>query len=147
MAQTVEFKEQPHPSPAEARRTLVSLLFALFGAPAAWSLQEIVGYALTAEACFPNDKPLPFPDAAVSWDKPAALALNILALVVCAAATWTAWSLFKASKDPAAESGLGPTRAQRICFMSLAGLMTGFGFLAATLFNLVDVAGVPQCSG
>jgi hypothetical protein len=147
MARTVEFKDLPRPAPPAARRSLITLLFGLLGAPAAWAVQEIVGYAMTAEACFPNDRPVPFPDPHIPWDRPGALAVNVLALVIAAAATWTAWSTWRREQGPSSHDGLERTRDQRVCFMALSGLIVGVDLLAAILFNTAALIGVPQCSG
>lgn len=147
MARTVEFKDLPRPAPPQARRSLAILLFGLFGAPIAWSLQEIAGYAMTAEACFPNDRPLPFPDPHIPWDREGALAINILALFIAAAATWTAWSTWRHEQGPRTQEGLVATRSQRVCFMALSGLIVGVDLLVAILFNTAALIGVPQCSG
>ena len=147
MAKTLLYDRRTRPPPKEARRSVALLLFAAFGAPAAWSAQLIINYALTAQACFPDDKPLRLPAAGLAWDRPAALGLNLLALLVGAVATWTAWRLWRRERAPAPRSELIVTRDQRICFMALCGLMTGFGFMAAILFTTVAAVGVPQCSG
>jgi hypothetical protein len=147
MSRIVEYDRQSHPPPEQARRSLAILLFALFGAPAAWSAQLIANYAITADACFPNDVPLPFPAAFLPWDRQLALAINILALLIGAAATWTALGVWRRERGPGSRTDLSRTRDERICFMALSGLMTGFGFMAATLFNTVAALGVPQCSG
>lgn len=146
MAKILPYDRRTRPPPKEALRIVATLLFAAFGAPAAWSVQLILNYALTAEACFPNDRPLRWPTAVLTWDRPTALVINVLALLVGAAATWTAWRLWRQERAPGAQNQLVVTRDQRICFMALCGLMTGFGFMAAILFNTVAAVGMPQCS-
>jgi hypothetical protein len=125
---------------------VVTQLFAVFGAPAAWSLQLIVNYALAAEACYPNDTPLAQPN--LSWDRPALVALNLLALVIAAAAAALAWRLFRRDPEgPGFTGDLAEVSQGRTHFLASCGLLTGFGFIAAILFNTIALLGVPQCSG
>lgn len=123
-------------------------LFAVFGAPGAWLLQLVADYALSAEACFPNDTPLARPDPALAWDRPALIAINLLALAAAvlatalAAAVWRRNSRRAGSREDPVEIARGRSR-----FLAGCGLLTGFGFMAAILFNTVAAIGVPQCSG
>jgi len=138
-----------HPAPERGRLPVAALLFGLFGAPAAWTVQLVVGYALAAEACFAEGRPLRVPRAALAWDRPVLIAVNILALAVAALATWTAYRAWRGvrGEKPGSHRELLDIGEGRTRFMAAAGLMSGFGFIAATLFNLAAAIGVPQCSG
>jgi hypothetical protein len=135
-------------APRKTTKAVAVQLFAVFGAPAAWSLQLIVNFALAAEACFPNDTPLAQPDPKLAWDRPALIAINLLALAMASLAAFAAVRLWRRSKQGLTSNEDPMATAQgRSHFMAACGLLTGFGFIAAILFNTVAAVGVPQCSG
>lgn len=145
MAKIVQAKVEP----AGARKTpgaFAIQLFAVFGAPAAWSLQLVINYALAAEACFPNDTPLTQPQPA--WDRAALIGFNLAALAIAAVAALVAVGLWRRNRQSLGsnENPMEIARG-RSHFLAVCGLLTGFGFIVAILFNTVAAVGVPQCSG
>jgi hypothetical protein len=135
-----------HPAPAARGVTLAALWFGLFGAPAAWSLQLLVSYALVAHGCYPRSVPLTAP--LVGGVRTIALVASLAALAVGLAAGATAWRSWRASchehrGDHSAllEIGEGRTR-----FMALAGMLVAAVFLLAIVMNAVPLFLVPACA-
>jgi hypothetical protein len=111
--------------------------FGVYAAPAAWSVQLVLGYGLAAYACNPGRIALAQVAEGWGWTRGASLAVNLLAAVVAAGAGLVSLSGWRATGDDA-----GPAR-----FLSIWGVLTSFGFLIAILFNTVMLVGAPACHG
>jgi hypothetical protein len=123
-----------HPPPTRRAGAPGALWFGLFGAPAAWALQLMASYALTAHACFPGATPLASPAAGGSWT--AALLVGVAALAASLAAGATAWGSWRSTH-------VGPERRTR--FMALAGLLLSGIFLLGVLMNAIPLFLAPSC--
>jgi hypothetical protein len=147
MAKIVPARVQPLP-PRKMPERMALQLFALFGAPAAWSLQLLINYPIAAEACFPNDMPLAHPAPYLAWDRAGLIAFNLAALAVGVVAAMIALALRRRSRPSIGPNGEPLEIARgRSQFMAACAVFASFGFIAAILFNTVAAIGVPQCSG
>jgi hypothetical protein len=119
-------------------RSLAAEAFAVFAGPTAWLTQLVVGYALTGYACYPRH--VWQADVMRGWAaaRPAALAMNVTALVVAALALWAARRLWAAGATASADS-------RRRRFSGLCGLLSSGVFLAANLANTAPLLGAPTC--
>lgn len=133
-----------HPAP-HRRRAGSALAVALLAAPLAWLTQTSANYGLSSHACYPAAEPLL--SMAVKWSWPAALAINLAALIVAAAAAVMAFAVWRRTREEATgrvpdliEAGEGRTR-----FLALWAAMTGGGFTLAMIFSLIALMGVPPC--
>jgi hypothetical protein len=119
----------------------LTLLFATSAAPIVWLGQVMLGYGVSAYACYPGDHPQ---DLAATGPLFAALmAFDALALIGCAAGgavSWRAWR--RARQDKAA---VLHTSEGRIRFLALWGIMSNLWFFAAILFNVIASVTVPPC--
>jgi len=127
----------PHPASERQAVSPGALWFGLFGAPAAWSLQLMVSYALTAHGCFPVSEPLAAPFFGGLWALDLVVSLAAVAAAAAAGATaWRSWRVTRGERPGGPEhleSGWGRTH-----FMALAGtLVSGLFFLG------VIMAGIP----
>jgi hypothetical protein len=138
-----------HPSPHRDRVDIGWLFFGVFAGPVAWGLQLVINYALAAYPCFPDGSPRVgvLPGWHAAWA--IILALNIIAALLALAGAAISHQNWHAAREEhhgpashALEAGEGRTR-----FLALCGMMTGFGFFAAIIFNTISVLMVPQCSG
>ena len=136
---------QPHHPAPHRHRATWTLGFALLAAPMAWLIQTSANYGLSSHACYPAAEPLHMMTA--SWQWPAVLAINIIAILLAAAAALIAFGTWRRTREEAAgdapevlEAGEGRTR-----FLSLWGSLAGAGFTIATLFSLIALMGVPPC--
>ncbi len=138
-----------HPAPHRDRRSMPMLLFGVCGAPAAWLVQLVLGYALAAYPCFPDDTAYARLPHSWWWDRGVLFAINLGALAVAILATLVARGSWRrtAQEGPGTHRELLELGEGRTRFMAACGVLTGLGFIAAILFNTVGLAGTPQCSG
>jgi hypothetical protein len=108
-----------------------ALWFGLFGAPAAWSLQLLTGYALTAHACLSAAIPRTAMVSGGSWV--AAVMVGVAALGFATAAGATAGRSWR-------RSGTERTR-----FMSLAGMLLSGLFLIGVVMAGIPLILRPAC--
>ena len=134
-----------HPVPPRHAVGLGALWFGLFGAPVAWSIQELVSFAVVSHSCFPSRRPLGAPSSAGTWT--IALMVSLLTLVLGAAgavAAWRAWQRTRAAAEHGAvrqvEAGEG-----RVRFMAVSGLIVSGMILYNMVLNLMALFIVPPC--
>jgi hypothetical protein len=134
-----------HPAPQRSRVSLVMLAIGLVGAPLAWSVQIVVGFAIAAYACYPQRMSLAAP--VLAGLKGQLAALSIAAIVLAAICTFVAWRSWSRTRGEQAgdhhallEHGEGRTR-----FMAMCGLLTSAGFLIVLLFTSVVLVFVQPC--
>lgn len=160
---------QPPEASAGALRTLVALV----GTPAAWTLQTLVSYAMSAYACYPEHRPLHAP----LWDG-MLIKLEWAVMLICiglgiaaASVAWRWWrqvwlldgrnrSVAKntrkdaggdAEKDPEARTrARAGARTQdaprgRVRFLAMSGMMVSCVFLVALLFTASATLMMPPC--
>jgi len=139
------FLETKHPAPERNKASLWSLSFSLAAPPLAWSVQSIVGYSISSEACYPGDTPRTLPLFAGLWDL--LLGINGVALCVGVLGILIAYRNWSATRREAVgdsehliERGEGRTR-----FLAMCGLLLGAGFVIATMFTSVTLLLSPLC--
>ena len=136
-----------HPSPHRARISTAVLLVALAVGPAAWALQQMLGYGVSSHACFPSDAPIAPAPAAWAADLPvigmAGLAFFLIAFggVAIAARAWRATREEKeGDRHVLLDVGEGRSR-----FLALCGVMAGCLFCLAILSDLAVTLGLRTC--
>ncbi|HZS59276.1 MAG TPA: hypothetical protein VFA43_08410 [Gemmatimonadaceae bacterium] len=107
--------------------------YAFLGAPLAWSLQLIIGYAMVAHACYPNMDPLNF--AGAGGARITATIVTVVTLIIAIVALGTARQLVTAQVG-----GDGVAR-----YLSIAGILTGIVFTLLIVFNLIALIVEPTC--
>ncbi len=144
-SESIAHPDTGHPAPQRARVSLTALVIGLTGAPLAWSIQIVVGYAIAAYACYPQRMSLAAPIVA---DLKGQLAmLSLAAILLAAICTLVGYRSWRASRDEQAgdhhallEHGEGRTR-----FMAMCGLVTSAGFLVVLIFTSVVLVLVQPC--
>lgn len=128
--------------PREVARLPVgpALTFAAFGAPVAWLLQLIVGYALSAHACYPLDVPLVAPVWPRLWWW--LIGIDMGAVVIAGAALFTAWGCHVAWRGVEPRSP-GELRNRFIAHWSV---LTSALFSIAVVFTIVMLFIQPVCN-
>lgn len=107
--------------------------YAFLGAPLAWSLQLIIGYAMVAHACYPSMDPLNFLGA-----DGARVTAGIVAIITLLMAIF---ALSLARRLVTAQAGTdGVAR-----YLSMAGVLTGVVFTLLIAFNLIALIVEPTC--
>ncbi len=135
--------------PAGERAGTTLSLLALLGGPAAWITQLVVNYGLASYSCYPRWRPAPalLPGWHGIWY--GQLAINLVAIAIAAAAAALSYRDWQATRGKHADAPGHASQAseERVCFLALAGMMAGLGFVAAALFDTVALLWVPQCPG
>ena len=134
-----------HPAPARHAVGLGALWFGLFGAPVAWSIQELVSFAVVSHSCFPFWQPLTLPRIAGTWT--IALVVSLLTLALGAAAGATAWRSWRRTGSRQGEHAerqaeVGEGRAR---FMALSGLIVSGMVIYNMVLNFLTLFLVPPC--
>lgn len=116
-----------------------ALWFGFAAGPVMWSLQELVGYPITAMACFPATVPPapagPGPNVAMGLVSLVAFAVTLAALLV-SIRSWRA----AAALDP----GDGPV-ASRVTFMAAGGVLTSVLFLFGIVLAAIPAFFMAAC--
>jgi TRAP-type C4-dicarboxylate transport system permease small subunit len=133
-------------APTRPKIRLTALWFGLFGAPAAWSLQELVGYATVAHVCYPSWQPQR------SSAMPGHSAINVIASLLMLATAplatlvaYRAWTRTGRHTRPIPQHPLdhaeGPAR-----FMALGGIILGLIFSFTIVMNALALLLQPGCT-
>lgn len=138
--------EASHPAPGRHTVRPLLLWFGIFGGPAAWSLQLLINYTVTAHFCYPKDLPLAAPTYGGMWT--IAVVVNGLMLSFTLAAGAVAIVSWRTARDEMVgrhnallEDGTGRTR-----FMAYAGMLVSGLFLLALIMSAMPLFIVPACS-
>ena len=135
-----------HMPPVKAPRRFWLGLFGASAAPLFWLGQLMLGYWVTAEACYGSDHP----GAAMS---PAALrslliVFDAVAILAALVGGLVSTIVFRSARRDEDAPGIGiEVRVEsRIRFLAVWGLLSSLWFLAAILFNTIASLGVPLCT-
>lgn len=132
---------------AERRGERPALWFGLLGAAAAWSVQEIVAYALVTHSCYPRTQPLAEPSLGGTWTL--ALGVTSLALVIALAALWVSYRLWRGYQpDPRTSwrtEVLESAQARANPFLAYSGVLLSAIFTALIVYNAIAILLVPVC--
>ncbi len=138
---------EDHPSPHRDRVGPWSIGFGLLAAPLVWVVELLVNFGLAAYACYPHD--IPLASALWGWLHGYLVVVDVVAVLVCAAATVVALRMWRKTRHerPGSghhlmESGDGRTR-----FLAMTSVLTSLLFLVAVLLQVFNVFVVPACSG
>ncbi len=135
------------PTPVHHDTDLARMWFGFLGAPAAWSISEIVPYILIAHACYPNLTPMsaPVPPAARGVALAVALLALAIALAALAASTRDTVHLFASEKGYAAAAAES-NRSNARRYLAFAGILFGAVFASLIIYNLIALIGEPVCA-
>jgi hypothetical protein len=126
---------------------LGALWFGLFGAAVAWSLQELVSFAVVSHSCYPDWRPRATPTVAGTWAL--ALVAGLLMLMLGVSAGVTAWRSWRRSEGSGGRSIAHQIEVgeRRVHFMATSGLVVSGLVLFAMVLNLIVLFIVPVCGG
>lgn len=121
--------------------------FGFLGGAAAWSVQELAGYALMAHSCDPLGTPLASPTTGPAWF--ATLAISVTALAVALAAYIVSRrTVARTNVDPAlgwsgAAAESDRTTARR--YLAFGGQLMGVVFTLLIVFNAIALLAETPC--
>ena len=133
----------PLAAPNRDRASLASLAAGLFAVPCLWALRLVINYGIDSYFCFPGESRR---NVLPPWAWPTLLGIDVATIAVAIIAVLISYHYWRRAPDEAVahaaliETGEGPTR-----FLALWGLLVGFSFLVAVLFDLVGLWIVPVC--
>jgi hypothetical protein len=116
------------------RLTRALQVYALFGAPLAWTAQLVLGYGLTEAACGPSGR---------AWDiaiDPWEAAIFALALAFAVGGWASAAALHRAVARAEIDDPRG-----RVRFLTTIGLVVGAIFVAMILYTGAGVLSLEEC--
>jgi hypothetical protein len=127
-----------HMPPIQAPRRFRLSMFGACAAPIFWIGQLVLGYWVSAEACYGSDHP----GAAMSPASLRALLLtfDIVAVLAALAGGVAAYAVFRRS------TGAKTEVESRTRFLAVWGLLSSLWFLGAIAFNAIASLGVPPCT-
>jgi hypothetical protein len=134
-----------HPAPHRDRANFLWLLFGCSAAPIFWLGQLMLGYWVSAQACYSGDHPVDL--ASVGTLRTALIVFDIVAMIATFSGAVVSWSNWRATQN---EKKGGATRAihtgeGRTRFLALWGLMSSLWFFGAIVFNTIGSIMVPLC--
>jgi hypothetical protein len=127
-----------HPAPRRGIVPLRTLWFGIFGAPVAWALELIAGYALIAHYCYPRNVPLRTPT--FGGTQLTGLIICIVLVLVGVSALVTSIHSWRETRRPVGEQhellevGEGRTR-----FMAFGGILLSVMFLFALIMSALPL--------
>ena len=118
----------------------LALLFGACAAPIFWTGQLLLGYIVSADACYPGDHPVMLPAAAPLFSALMAFdAIAILASIAGGVVSWRSWQRLRSLRRPL------PHEEGRDRFLAIWGLFSSLWFFFAILFNTIASITVPPC--
>jgi hypothetical protein len=123
--------------------SFLTLLFGCVAAPLFWTGQLILGYGVTAQACYPGDHP-----AALAASGPLFTLLilfDAVALAAAAAGGLVSWRAWRRVRAPGGHTHTLHTGEGRNRFLAMWGLLSSLWFFGAILFNTIASVTVPPC--
>jgi heme/copper-type cytochrome/quinol oxidase subunit 2 len=121
----------------------LTLLFGAAAAPIFWVGQLMLGYAVTAYACYPGDHPVQVRYGSALLTT--VIVFDIVALIVCAAGglvSWRSWQAVRADRGHRHTLHTGEGRDR---FLAMWGLLSSLCFFFAILFNTIASVTVTPC--
>ena len=123
----------------------ITLLLGACAAPIFWQGQLVLGYGITAYACYPGDHPvMPRLTGALVT---ALMIFNVVALAACAAGAFVSWRAWRTVREAGGHRHTLHTGEGRDRFLAMWGMLSSLWFFFAILFNAIASLMVPPCLG
>jgi hypothetical protein len=120
-----------------------ALGFAIFGGPAAWSLQLLIDYTLASHACYPNTAPLATPIWGFLWW--VLIGVECLAFIAAGLAGFIAVGNWRKRRNGEPNRTL-PIGELRNRFLTNWAMLTSTLFFIELIFSIVMLFIVPVCN-
>jgi hypothetical protein len=130
------------PAPETHSVRFLLLLFGTSAAPIFWLGQLMLGYAVTAYACYPGDHPQPI--ASATSLSAALTGFDIVAIAAAAAGGAVSfWGWRRIQRKPG--TAAFQISEGRVRFLALWGIFSSLWFFFAIIFNTIASVTVPPC--
>lgn len=130
----------------EARSpSFLLLLFGTSAAPLFWAGQVVLGYAVTAQTCYPGDHPVPLARTGPLFTT--LMLFDAVALIACLAGGIVSWLCWRRLSAVIPAYHAPWLREGRDRFLAVWGLFSSLWFFCAVLFNVIASLTVPPCLG
>lgn len=145
MAQVVQLSRLERREPAGPGRRRLVFLFAVMGAPLAWSAQVAFNAAFAAYPCAPHSTLAVTAPITADADRICLFLVNLLAIVAAAVATGLAWQAWRGAegRSEGSTASLVAERLTRTRYLAMWGLINGALFIGALVFDTVMLIGTP----
>ena len=110
--------------------------FGVFGAPFAWAVQHVAGFALTLAACDPAGR---------TWDVPVDATTTVISIVAAAVAIAGGAAAVASWRETRGTEEYGPPPEGRRYFLALVGMTIAPLFLAMIVMNGSGVLDLEGC--
>lgn len=121
----------------------LTLLFGTAAAPIFWAGQLMLGYAVTAYACYPGDHPVQVHFGSALFNT--IIVFDGVALVACAAGGLVSWRSWRHVRQDNGSRHTLHTGEGRDRFLAMWGLLSSLWFFFAVLFNTIASIAVTPC--
>ena len=140
MSQTID----PTGAAPETRSVkFLTLLFGACAAPIFWIGQILLGYSVSAFACYPGDQPVMPPTVGLLFN--VLMAFDVVALAAAVAGGLISWRAWRMADGGASHRYVLHTGEGRNSFLAIWGLLSSLWFFFAILFNTIATITVPPC--
>ncbi|HTT97419.1 MAG TPA: hypothetical protein VMF58_05180 [Rhizomicrobium sp.] len=130
-----------HMPPIRAPRRFWMGMFGACAAPIFWLGQLMLGYWVTAVACYGSDHPTV--SNQTSALRGMLMAFDVIAIFACAAGAILSYLVLRSTNESAQT---GNQVSGRVRFLGIWGLLSSLWFSGAILFNSIASLGVPLCA-
>jgi hypothetical protein len=138
----------PGAAPSVEPLSTVTVAFILCTGPLAWFVQLCLGSMMSSWPCYPGDERLGAPLAGYGWTRAAVLVILVIGALLALLSGMVAWRrMQRVRQHHAQRSALVHFRQDRTGFLTLWGVLLGFGSAVAMLVTIVAFILVPRCVG
>jgi hypothetical protein len=130
-----------HMPPIRAPRRFWMGMFGACAAPIFWLGQLILGYWVTAIACYGSDHPTALNETGAL--RSMLVTFDVVAILACAAGALLSYTVLRSvARDGSSDAQI----TGRIRFLGIWGLLSSLWFFAAIVFGTIASLGVPLCA-
>ena len=116
----------------------------MFATPIIWGVRLVAKFIIASQVCYPDGERLFALPARTSSVWPTLLAIDLVAIAVAVATIMISYRVLRRA-IPIAPRKLIQLGKGRTRFVALWGLIIGFTFLGATLYDIAPLLVVPVC--
>lgn len=131
-------------APETRNVSFLALLYGCTAAPLFWTGQLMLGFSVSAHACFPGDHPVSL--ASTGSLSTAIVVFDAVVLLACASGGLMSWTAWRRVRQPGGHRHTLHTGEGRNRFLAMWGMLSSLWFFGAVLFNTIASLVVPPCT-